>query len=510
MSDSVIIVGAGLCGSLLAVNLMRRGFNVQIFESRPDLRLESLNVHRSINLVLTSRGRFALRGLGLEDEIMKLVVPAVGRAIHNIDGSVIIQPYGKDNNEANYSISRSRLNMSLLDFAEKAGAKIHFDMRLVSADINKMQYTFAKPDGKQATVFAPVCFGADGAGSVVRRQLIKHLIDVPVPELDLGMKQHPIWGGNTSIKTEVQRLGVSYKELTFPLKADGSKPLETQYLHIWPRGSHFLMGLANMDGSMTGTLYLPDNSTKLQTDLLFENLQGKELGKKYLREYYPDAEPILPNFEREWEENPHAFLATCRVSHWAWKGSICLLGDAAHALVPFFGQGMNASFEDVTYISYLLDKHQVAPATGHWQRVFDDYQLLRIPAGHAISDLAIENCDEMCSKVGQAEFLALKQIENAVEKEVPTLFRSRYWMVTNSLIPYHWVQELGTHINAVVTELAKTATFKDGIPIPDMSHARSLIAVHVTPYLRSHGIDLTDPWRFYGPRELQYNVASKL
>eukprot|EP00659_Diplonema_papillatum_P000120 gene120-183_t len=199
MSDSVIIVGAGLCGSLLAVNLMRRGFNVQIFESRPDLRLESLNVHRSINLVLTSRGRFALRGLGLEDEIMKLVVPAVGRAIHNIDGSVIIQPYGKDNNEANYSISRSRLNMSLLDFAEKAGAKIHFDMRLVSADINKMQYTFAKPDGKQATVFAPVCFGADGAGSVVRRQLIKHLIDVPVPELDLGMKQHPIWGGNTSI-----------------------------------------------------------------------------------------------------------------------------------------------------------------------------------------------------------------------------------------------------------------------------------------------------------------------
>eukprot|EP01064_Diplonema_japonicum_P006638 TRINITY_DN14487_c0_g1_i1.p1 TRINITY_DN14487_c0_g1~~TRINITY_DN14487_c0_g1_i1.p1 ORF type:complete len:399 (+),score=101.61 TRINITY_DN14487_c0_g1_i1:449-1645(+) len=392
--------------------------------------------------------------------------------------------------------------MKLLDVAEREGVKIMFNTKLASADFDNKKYTFQNMKGKTTVIAADVCFGADGAASVTRRELLKHLVDVPITELDTTLKRHWQWGGGASIKYEVQRLGVSYKELMFPLKNDGSEPLDCRYLHIWPRGSHFLMGLANMEGSMTGTLYLPDDAAPQSAELSFESTEGKQKGMEYMNMYYKDAVPLMPNVEKEWVENPHALLATARVSHWVYEDKVCLLGDAAHAVVPFMGQGMNASFEDVTYLMYFIERHQLTPTGGNWKKAFQEYHNVRSPAGHAISDMAIENYYEMCAKVGQAEFIQKKMVENEVEKAFPTLFRSRYYMITNTLIPYHWADELGIHINTVVAELMKTTTWTDGQPTPDLSHARALIKQHVTPYITSHGIDLTNPWTFYGPREV--------
>eukprot|EP00755_Sulcionema_specki_P030431 Sspe_Gene.94355::Locus_66751_Transcript_1_1_Confidence_1.000_Length_921::g.94355::m.94355/K00486/KMO; kynurenine 3-monooxygenase len=284
--SKVIVIGAGLCGSLLAVFLKRRGFDVELYESREDLRREEGAVHRSINLVLTSRGRYPLRELGLESEVLKLVVPVIGRAVHMETGEVTIQPYGKDESERNFSISRSGLNKYLLDRAEEAGVKIFFRHALSSVDFEKRAYTFTTPHGN-VTTSAWVCFGADGAGSVTRRQLLKHLLDQPVPNLNTGMRQHSQWGGNTAIKMEVQRLGVSYKELSFPAREAKGK-MDSRYLHIWPRGTHFLMGLANPDDSFTGTLYLPDDTApkEVQGGITFEDLNTTAKGKKYIERYY--------------------------------------------------------------------------------------------------------------------------------------------------------------------------------------------------------------------------------
>eukprot|EP01060_Flectonema_neradi_P009091 TRINITY_DN16501_c0_g1_i1.p1 TRINITY_DN16501_c0_g1~~TRINITY_DN16501_c0_g1_i1.p1 ORF type:complete len:530 (+),score=111.83 TRINITY_DN16501_c0_g1_i1:58-1590(+) len=504
--QNIIVVGAGLSGSLLAYSLKKRGFEVDLYESREDLRADIGGVHRSINLVLTSRGRYALRNLGLEDEVMKLTVPAQARAIHFQNGEVAIQPYGKDDNECNYSVSRAELNKHLLTVAEKAGVNIHFNCRLVDTDFSNNSFTFMDAKNKRFTKTAQICFGADGAGSVSRKQLIKHLIDQPVPDLELGMESNR-WGGNTHVQIAIQRLGVSYKELTFPLKRDGGKPLDTRYLHIWPRGNHFLMGLANLDGSMTGTLYLPDETSAEKTDLNFDNVQGVAKVEKYMKEYYPDAIDILPNVQEEWKNNPHSFLATTRVSHWVYKHNMCLLGDAAHAVVPFFGQGMNASFEDVSYIEALIDKLHVSPSNNSeevWATLLRQYQRTRIPAGHAISDLAIENYSEMCAKVGEAEFLKRKQIENAVESALPNIMRSRYWMVTNSLIPYHWVQHMGFLIDKVLDDIvAHNPTIENDVVQLDIPLCKSLIEKHLTPFITSHGIELQKPWKFYLNRELQ-------
>eukprot|EP01063_Lacrimia_lanifica_P007852 TRINITY_DN15034_c0_g1_i1.p1 TRINITY_DN15034_c0_g1~~TRINITY_DN15034_c0_g1_i1.p1 ORF type:complete len:525 (+),score=255.51 TRINITY_DN15034_c0_g1_i1:57-1631(+) len=509
--DNVVLIGAGLSGTLLAIALRRRGFNVEVFEARDDLRKLEIGVHRSINLVLTSRGRYALRKLGLEEEVMKLVVPAVGRCIHHQDGTVVIQPYGKDDNEANYSVSRSGLNCFLLDVAEKENVKIHFNHRFVKADVPKRTYVFADKDGKETTRHTFMCFGSDGAGSPVRRALLQHLLEVPPQDLPMDMRKHWEWGGANAIKLQIDRLGVSYKELMFPLKQDGSAPLDTRYLHIWPRGEHFLMGLANLDGSMTGTLYLPDDAAPAKPEgeeqITFDSMKDSAAGMLYLQKYYPDAVPLLPDAVKEWEENPHAFLATTRLSHWVWQDKLCLLGDACHAITPFFGQGMNCAFEDVSYVTYVMDKFHIKPglseksAASLWTSALKAYQALRIPAGHAIADLAVENYHEMASQVGQPAFLLRAMLRTMVEREIPTLFRSRYWMVTNTQIPYHWAQELGTHVGQVVTELAKSTSYVDGKPVPDLQHARKLIAEHVTPYIEQRGIDLTNPWKFYGEKE---------
>ena len=249
------------------------------------------------------------------------------------------------------------------------------------------------------------------------------------------------------------------------------------------------MGLANLDGSMTGTLYLPDDSAPSgDGDVNFNNITTVAQGVAYMKKYYSDAVELMPGMEKMWAENPHSLLATARASHWVFEDNMCLLGDAAHALVPFFGQGMNASFEDVSYINYVLDKFQITPSKGDWGSALKMYQALRIPAGHAISDLAIENAYEMSAKVGEAEFLKRKAVENYVEKHMPTLFRSRYWMITNTQIPYYWAKELGTHLDTVVAELTKSVEYVDGQPIPDLHYARVLIAKHVTPYLAEHGM----------------------
>eukprot|EP01065_Artemidia_motanka_P030693 TRINITY_DN36772_c0_g1_i1.p1 TRINITY_DN36772_c0_g1~~TRINITY_DN36772_c0_g1_i1.p1 ORF type:complete len:521 (+),score=187.92 TRINITY_DN36772_c0_g1_i1:79-1641(+) len=510
----VIVCGAGLAGSLLAISLQRKGFNVTMYEARSDMRKDVLGVHRSINLVITSRGRYAVRQLGLEEDVMSITVPVVGRAMHGRDGTVTVQPYGKDDSERNYSVSRADLNKLLMTKAEQAGVTIHFSQRLVSADIPNRKYVFADPSGKQTVARAHVFFGSDGAGSASRAQLISHLVKMNPEHIEFSTD------AGAFLQHRVKRLGVSYKELLFPKGDAGQKTftmeawgrkqdgytLDPRYLHIWPRGGHFLMGLPNREGSITGTVYVPDEAAREEVQhLSFDRQRSREAGMSYLQREYPDAVPLLGDAGKQWVENPHAWLASTHASHWVFEDKLCLVGDAAHAVTPFFGQGMNCAFEDVTDLMWVLSSVGVRPGSGDgWSTALRWYQQLRKRPADDLAEMAEENYVEMAEKVGDPAFLFRKQVEVAVERAMSKSFRSRYWMITNTLIPYDWIREAGRIIDEkVVDSLVATARAAGDLVEIDVAKAEALVAEHLSPFFARRSIDLTDPWKFYSNRPLR-------
>lgn len=504
-NGEAVICGAGLCGSLLAIFLTRRGFKVTIYESRPDIRKAVVAVHRSINLIITSRGRFAVRNFGaeLEKAVMGITVPVLGRAMHDTNGRITIQPYGKDDSEKNYSVSRAELNKLLMTKAEEAGARIVFDAALVEADPGARRYVFAQyANGKrtdQTHVVQPmVFFGCDGAGAASRQLLTSHLVRMNPEHIEFSTN------AGAHVVHRVKRLGVSYKELMFPRLGGKDSPLDKRYLHIWPRGSHFLMGLPNQDGSVTGTLYLPDDAApqELRAEHGTEKLKDVASGVAYMKKYYSDAVPILGDLRTEWK-NPNAWLASVQCNHWVFGGSMCLLGDAAHAITPFFGQGMNISFEDVTDLMWVCDQVGCGPHGGDWAKALRWYQHLRKQCADDLCELAEENYVEMASKVGDPNFIWRKQVEVAVERAFPTQFRSRYWMITHTLVPYNWVREAGRIIDEKIIEpltVAAGPPVAGAEPKVDIKRAGELITEHFTPYLKSRQIDLSQPWHFYTNR----------
>jgi len=504
MPTELAVSGAGLAGCLLAISLRRRGFDVTIYESRTDMRKETLEVHRSINLIVTSRARFAVRQLGLEDEVMGITVPVVGRAMHGKDGSVVVQPYGKDDSEKNYSVSRAELNKLLMTKAEQEGVRILFSYRLTDANLARSEFTFSDASGRIHKVNPRVMFGADGAGSVSRGLLMSHLVrnNPENIEFSTDCRAH--------VNHEVRRLGVSYKELLFPKISGGftsnrnvkGYALDPNYLHIWPRGSHFLMGLPNLEGSVTGTIYLPDQAAtqELQEDASFDALKDTDKAMAFLRKEYPDAVPILGDVKTQWASNPHAWLASVHVSHWVFEDKLCLIGDASHAVTPFFGQGMNCAFEDITDLNWVLDEVGVTTAASaeQWSRALRWYQQLRKAPAYDLADMAAENYQEMAAKVGDPNFLFRKQIEVEVERAIPFKFRSRYWMITNTLIPYDWVREAGRLIDSKVLDPMVDSTKRSGKV--DLALAKDLVAKHITPFFAAKEIDLSSPWKFYRNR----------
>jgi kynurenine 3-monooxygenase len=427
----ITIVGAGLVGSLWAILLRKKGYDVEVYERRGDLRLTSAMAGRSINLVITSRGLHGLEMAGIREKVLALAVPVYGRMIHTQTGQQIYQAYGQEN-EYNLSISRDALNRFLISEAEAAGARFHFHHDLQSLDIEQKKLVFSKADSPGADsrdVTYETLFATDGAGSRVR----KCLADVPT----LNFIESTDW------------LEADYKELTIPLSLDGKPQLETRALHIWPRGDHMLMALANQDGSFTATLYLPKTR--------FAQLQTRETVETLFKTEFADVIPLAKTYIDEFLAHPQGTLGTVRSSRWVFNDSVALMGDAAHAIVPFFGQGMNSGFEDCTTLFSLLDEKHGWPIT---LKTFEQTQ--KANAG-AIADMALENWVEMRDKVGDQAFLLRKKVDNMLEAKHPELYKSRYGLITYTLVPYALAQQAGLVQGRLLDELIGNAKSIDEI-----------------------------------------------
>lgn len=449
--EKMIVAGAGLVGSFLAIMLKKKGFDVCLVEKRADMRVHDENAGRSINLIATSRALNAFQKVGITDEVMKIVVPVTGRMMHSLEGELTYQPYGRDKSECNYSVSRSLLNKLLMDEAEKAGVEILFEQELERLDVENGVAHFS-----QKSLNFDRFFGADGAGSRTRKELLKLLPDV----------------------TESQDfIDSDYKELYMPAHEDGSYAMEKEALHIWPRGDHMFMALPNLAGSFTMTAYLPKVG-----EHGFDQLTNEESIRDFFNKFYKDSVPLMPGFEQEFLENPQGRLGTVRVSQWNYKDKVALVGDAAHAIVPFFGQGMNCGMEDCAFLFDLIDQYK-----DDWDKIFTEYDRVQRPNGNAIADMALDNFIEMRERVGDEKFLLKKKVEHLIENEFPNDYRSRYGMVTYTLIPYARAQEAGEIQNDILNELTETMTSMDDL---DLSKAKNLIADKFTPFIVENSISL--------------------
>lgn len=453
--EPVVVVGGGPVGAVLALLLAGRGHPVDVYERRPDMRTGPVEAGRSINLVLCDRGLIALEPLGLREEVLALTVPVYGRLMHNLDGSTAYQPYGKDDSERNYSISRAELNARLLDRAEGAGVRLHFEHTLVSADLARGDLLFARPGGARVEVTgARRVFGCDGAPSAVREALV----------------------AQAGARASLEPLEHGYKELLFPAAPGGGFALDERALHIWPRGDHFLMGLPNRDGSFTGTVYLP-----LEGPHGFASLTSAAAVEAFFAEHYPDAVPLLPDLAAQLLANPLGHLGTVRCAPWQHDGRVLLVGDAAHAVVPFFGQGLNCGFEDFALLLRLLEALPTEEALATFSRE-------RKPDADAIAAMALENFVEMRAKVADPAFLLRKQVEAVLQREMPERYRTRYAMVMYSSIPYAVAQQAGVIQRELLDELCAGLTSAEDV---DRARAAALIDARLAPFLRERGVSLT-------------------
>ena len=452
--QEVIVVGGGLVGSLLAILLADHGHRVTVYERRPDLRLAGSAGGRSINLVLTRRGIRALERVGLGEGALALTVPVLGRMMHSPAGELVYQPYGKDDAECNHSIPRSGLNAFLVEAARDRGVRFVFEARLDRADLDAGRLFFSTREG-ETTVDAPVVFGTDGAGSAVREALRR----------DPGFEE------------SVERLSHGYKELEIPAGDDGGFRIDGRALHIWPRGDHMLMALPNRGGSFTVTLYMANAGERS-----FEKLADAGAVSDLFAESFADAVPLIPALGDDFFANPTGMLGTVRCGPWHRGGRVMLLGDAAHGIVPFFGQGMNSGFEDCSELADLLDE-----GGADWSGIFAELNRRRKPQTDAIADMALENFVEMSERVGDRRFLLRKAVEHRLEQEVPALYRSRYSMVMYSHIPFAECRAAG-RIHAEILD-GLCAGIDDAAEV-DMERARRLIDRRLTPWLSSRGISL--------------------
>lgn len=408
--ENILIIGAGLCGSLLALRLAQRGYQVEVYESRPDLRISDISAGRSINLALSDRGLKALRLAGVEKKAREICIPMYGRLMHDTQGNTFESNYSGREGEYINSISRGDLNGILLTEAEKhENVNIYFNSKCLDIDIENKTASFESYETKeQFKIEADVIFGTDGAGSVLRKSYEKQFSEFHVSQ---------------------DFLTHGYKELEIPADAKGEHQISKDHLHIWPRGKYMLIALPNMDGSFTVTLFLGHEEGKYN----FKELSSEAKIKDFFQKEFPDALALIPNILEEFENNPTGKLGTVKCMPWAYKENTLLMGDAAHAVVPFYGQGMNASFEDVVVLDEVLDM-----GLSSWEEVFNEYQKRRKQDADAIGDLAVENYYEMRDHVANPVFKEKRKIEMALEKEFPKEYFSKYSLVTfNERIGYH-------------------------------------------------------------------------
>ena len=399
-TERVAIVGAGLAGCLLATLLARRGLRIDVYERREDPRRAGAERGRSINLAISARGLDALARVGLSEQALAQALPMRGRTLHSPAGELAYQSYSADGTRAINSIGRAALNHALLDRAERtAGVVLHFGRRLTGVDAATGVLTF---DGHTAA--ADVVVGADGAYSAVRRAL----------EDTLDLREDFLPHG--------------YKELTIPAR-DGEFALDPAALHIWPRGSSMMIALPNADRSFTCTVFWPKEGRGGFAEL---TTQAQVLAA--FRDRYPDAVPLMPTLAQDYLANPVGSLVTVRCRPWV-RGRVALLGDAAHAIVPFFGQGANCAFEDCVELDRCL-----TATDGAWPSALARYEANRKPNADAIAEMALENFVEMSEKVASPVFRGQTRVRHALERVLGGRYVSRYELVSFTTIPYAQIE----------------------------------------------------------------------
>ncbi len=425
--EQILIVGAGLVGTLLSIFLAKQGYVVTVLEKRPDPRKNLIDKGRSINLALSHRGIRALQEVGLAEKVLNAAVPMYGRIIHSEEGETNFQPYGEQGQHIN-SISRSGLNKILLDEAERQGVNVLFELSLKILDKEKPEIIAENSEGEILNFTAAVIFGADGAFSFVRHNLQK----------EAG-----------TVVTE-QIMPISYKELTIPA-INNMQVLQNNGLHIWPRGDFMLIALPNQDGSFTCTLFLPSKG-----DESFENIQTEEALYDLFMNHFADVIVVMPSLKEEFFSNPVGTLHTLDCYPWGYK-NIMLIGDAAHAIVPFYGQGMNAGFEDCRILDELITTHK-----GNWETILGNYQTQRKPDTDAIAAFSARNFTEMSELVADEDFLRKKKIESKIHKRFPE-YLPQYSMVTFTDMPYSEALKKAEEHEQMMEELMK---FKNEFETP--------------------------------------------
>ena len=427
------IVGAGLAGALLATLLARRGWQVDVFERRGDPRVEGYAGGRSINLALAERGLHALRAADAADAVLDKAVMMRGRMVHFLDGSQQLQRYGRDDSEVIWSVSRGELNITLIDAAEAAGARLHFDRRLEHVDFEAKKATFLGNGHARVEAFNAL-LGADGAGSVLRREMNRV---APLGE-------------------RLEWLGHGYKELEIPPAGDGGFRIEPNALHIWPRGRYMCIALPNDERTFTVTLFLPNESAS-PGDPSFETVVTGDDARRLFERDFADALPLIPDLEDAFETHPTGTLATLYLDRWSHGDKAVLLGDAAHAMVPFHGQGMNCAFEDCVALAQQID------GDADLARAFATFEAQRRPNALAIQQMAIENYLEMRERVDDADFLLQRALERELATRHPDRFVPRYAMVTFRRIPYATAFERGAVQRELLVEATRGRVSLDGI-----------------------------------------------
>jgi kynurenine 3-monooxygenase len=449
------IIGAGLAGALLATLLARRGWQVDVYEKRGDLRELGYERGRSINLALAERGRHALRQANADDAVMAQTVMMRGRMVHFADGHLDLQRYGRDDSEVIWSVHRGELNEVLLNIAEQAGARIHFHHRLDSVDFDNRIARFGddRNDEVREIRFQSLV-GADGAGSSLRQAMAK--------VVELGERS--------------DFLGHSYKELEIPPGPDGGFRIEPNALHIWPRGRYMCIALPNSEGTFTVTLFLPNHAlpnhalpnhalpnhaSPAQPDAPavpgFDTITSGAEARAFFDRDFPDASRLIPELEHDFENNPTGLLGTLYLDRWHLDRRAVLIGDAAHAMVPFHGQGMNCAFEDCVSLAQHLSR------TDDRAEAFAGFQAERLPNARAIQHMALENYLEMRDRVDDDDYLLQRELEHLLAARHPTRFVPRYAMVTFRHMPYALALERGDLQRELLVELTRGRESLDGL-----------------------------------------------
>jgi kynurenine 3-monooxygenase len=436
-TPEVTLVGAGLAGSLLAIFLARRGHRVMLLERRPDPRKTTgpASAGRSINLALANRGIAALEEIGVMDRVRPELIPMVGRMLHDEDGCLKLIPYGNKPHEVIYSVSRAGLNALLLDAAEATGrVSIRFGEAVTGID-------FANRWVMPQAIPYEVLIGTDGSASAVRGAILER----------------------TRGRIDEEPLGHGYKELSIPPADGGGFRIDKNALHIWPRGEYMLIALPNVDGSFTVTLFLPNQGIES-----FHALTTPESVYALFARRFADAIPLMPRLGEDFFGNPTGHLETIRCAPWSFEDQALVLGDAAHAIVPFHGQGMNAAFEDCSAFDRCLDD----PGRP-WNEIFTEFERRRRPDTGAIADMALENYVEMRSTVREPKFQLKKDLSFRLEERHPGRFIPRYSMVMFHRIPYAEAQRRGAVQERILDELTGNATSVEEV---DLARADRLIA----------------------------------